>query len=481
MKMLFIPFIALIQLSTAHAVVFTVSSAHDEGLGTLRDAIEMANLNPGEDEIVFAINAGGPQSIELNSDFPIIKDDLIIDGSTQPGYDQLPIVNINWTGTIFSIQNANVHIQGLQIGQTSGIGLQAAILVNNTKPSNITIADNIIQNKNSALIINWAAYVTIEGNFFHNVGYNDQYAVELSNIVPTLAHLPKALDYYNNIFRDCGNGLKLSEVPNLKIGNGLDTEVNINILDSDGLNNCADTALTLVNLHHAEVSALHLAFDAPTETKGVGLNVQNCHHLDLEQIHVDNRSCGIWVHGGHNNSIRCSNITTNEVGVRAINNNLEVISSNLEGNEIAIQNQSMPVQINADGNYWGQQDIQGDNYMGNVYVHNFRPEKNNCAPGGLLASTDDFLLVEESAVQFQVYPNPVVDYVQLKFENLLDSELATVQILNMNGQVVYSTTTTIENEQALTINEVDHLTPGNYLVNLQLSNGQQVTQQLIKQ
>lgn len=481
MKILFLSFVVLIPLVQLQAVVFTVSSAKDAGLGTLRDAIEMANLNPGEDEIVFAIDAGGAQTIELASDFPIIVDDLFIDGSTQTGFDQLPIININWTGTIFSIQNANVHIQGLQIGQASGIGRQAAILVNNTRPSNITISDNIIQNKSSALSINWAAYVTIEGNFFHQVGYHGAYVLELNNIVPTLAHLPKALDYYNNIFRNCGNGIRLSNIPNLVIGNGLTTEANINILDSDGLNNCTDTVLSLVDIHYAKISALNLAFDDPTVIQGLGLNLQNCHHLALEQLQVYSRQCGIWVNGGHNNAIYCSNISKNAIGIRTIHNNLEVTNSNLEGNDLAIQNQSMPVQISANNNYWGLTTQASDNYMGNVDVNDFSVQKSNCLPQKILASTDDFMLVEKATIDVQVYPNPVVDHVQLKFLNLLAEESATIQILTMSGQIVYSTTTAISNEQVLSIDELGHLATGNYLVNLQLSNGEQLTQQLIKQ
>lgn len=481
MKTLLFSVIILIPLVNAQAVVFTVSSAKDAGLGTLRDAIEMANLNPGEDEIVFAIDAGGAQSIELASDFPIIVDDLLIDGSSQAGFDQLPIVTINWTGTIFSIQNANVQIQGLQLGQASGIGQQPAIWVNNTRPSNINISDNIIRNKSSALVINWAAYVTIAGNFFHQVGYHGAYVLELNNIVPTLAHLPKALDYYNNIFRNCGNGIRLSNIPNLAIGNGLETDVNINILDSDGLNNCVDTALSLVNIHYAKISALGLSFDTPNKTKGVGLNLQNCRHLELEQLQISNRACGIWMNGGHNNNIYCSNITANKIGVRAIHNNLAITNSNLEGNVLAIQNQSMPVQIDANNNYWGLTNQASDNHVGNVVANDFCPQKNSCIPQNLLASAnDDFRLVEESSIDFQAYPNPVVDHVQLKFQNLLASELATIQIMSMSGQLVYSTTTTIENEQALHIYELGHLATGTYLLNLQLSNGTQITQQLIK-
>jgi hypothetical protein len=90
----------------ARAQTFTVVSSDDVADGTcpsetcnLRQAINSANASPGLDRIVFAIPPGGSQSIHLTRGLPPIVDPVEIDGSTQPGYDGVPLVEIDGTTT----------------------------------------------------------------------------------------------------------------------------------------------------------------------------------------------------------------------------------------------------------------------------------------------------------------------------------------------------------------------------------------------
>lgn len=63
---------------------FTVTTADDDGAGSLRDAITQANARPGLDAIEFAIGGGGTyQEIFLQSQLPLVTDPITIDGSTQ--------------------------------------------------------------------------------------------------------------------------------------------------------------------------------------------------------------------------------------------------------------------------------------------------------------------------------------------------------------------------------------------------------------
>ncbi len=77
----------------AHAATFTVTTANDAGAGSLRQAILDANTNAGPDTIDFNI-AGGLSILPL-SPFPDINEPVEIDGSTQPGYSNVPLVEVN--------------------------------------------------------------------------------------------------------------------------------------------------------------------------------------------------------------------------------------------------------------------------------------------------------------------------------------------------------------------------------------------------
>ncbi|HEX8617744.1 MAG TPA: Calx-beta domain-containing protein [Thermoanaerobaculia bacterium] len=87
--------LALIALPLS-AATFTVTNTSDAGAGSLRQAILDANANAGLDTIAFSIGAG-QQTIEPLSLLPIITDPANIDGTTQPGYAGVPLIEINGT------------------------------------------------------------------------------------------------------------------------------------------------------------------------------------------------------------------------------------------------------------------------------------------------------------------------------------------------------------------------------------------------
>jgi|GEM_PF-3351920 len=75
---------------------YSVTSIFDVGDGTLRQAIINANNNPGLDNIFFNI-ASGAQSLTPNSEYPELTSPVNIDGTTQPGFEGRPIIEINGT------------------------------------------------------------------------------------------------------------------------------------------------------------------------------------------------------------------------------------------------------------------------------------------------------------------------------------------------------------------------------------------------
>jgi CSLREA domain-containing protein len=64
---------------------------------TLRDAILAANEHPGLDTIEFDIPGGGVQTIKLHSNLPAIIDPVVIDATTQPGYQGMPLIALDGT------------------------------------------------------------------------------------------------------------------------------------------------------------------------------------------------------------------------------------------------------------------------------------------------------------------------------------------------------------------------------------------------
>lgn len=62
-----------------------VTTTADDGAGSLRQAIQCANSNPGRDIITFAIPGTGPHVIQLQSELPFITDPVTVDGFSQAG------------------------------------------------------------------------------------------------------------------------------------------------------------------------------------------------------------------------------------------------------------------------------------------------------------------------------------------------------------------------------------------------------------
>jgi hypothetical protein len=107
---------------------FVVTSINDNGPGTLRDAIQAANAQPGLDQISFQIPGSGAHAIALASALPNISDSVVIDGTTQPGYAGTPIIELpgvlvgpNATG--LTIQANGCTVKGLVIDRFSADGI----------------------------------------------------------------------------------------------------------------------------------------------------------------------------------------------------------------------------------------------------------------------------------------------------------------------------------------------------------------------
>ncbi len=111
---------------TAPLMTFTVMNANGTGMGSFREAIDLANMNPGLDNIVFMAGAG-PITINPGTVLPGITEAVLLDGESQPGSSGFPIVQITGAGVVgpaLTITGGNTTIRGFVInGFTGGAGI----------------------------------------------------------------------------------------------------------------------------------------------------------------------------------------------------------------------------------------------------------------------------------------------------------------------------------------------------------------------
>lgn len=123
---------------------FTVLNTMDSGAGSLRQAITDANANlngANADEIHFAIPTSDPgydvvtgaYSIRPGSALPLITDPLVIDGWTQPGWNRVPIIELEGS-------NIAASVSGLTIGTNSPDSTIRGLVVNRFLRSQIEVA-----------------------------------------------------------------------------------------------------------------------------------------------------------------------------------------------------------------------------------------------------------------------------------------------------------------------------------------------------
>ncbi len=115
-RMLFSVCLLIGVAGVAQANTFTVTKTADTNDGvcdadcSLREAINAANNNPGQDTIAFSIGSGAKTIMPLSS--LTISESAIIDGTTQPGFAGMPIIELSGV-------NAGANVTGLRLNGDS--------------------------------------------------------------------------------------------------------------------------------------------------------------------------------------------------------------------------------------------------------------------------------------------------------------------------------------------------------------------------
>lgn len=116
------------SLAPLAAATFTVTNANDSGLGSLRQAITDANSAGGSNTIAFQITGSPPFTINVLSALPAINGPLWLDATTQSGYVNKPVIELNGASAGSSVvglrAGANTTIRGLAINRFDADGIR---------------------------------------------------------------------------------------------------------------------------------------------------------------------------------------------------------------------------------------------------------------------------------------------------------------------------------------------------------------------
>src|SRR5437763_3382393 len=111
------------------ASTFVVNNTNDSGPGSLRQAITDANANPGTDLVTFNIGSG-LQTIAPTSLLPDITDPVVIDGTTQPGYSGVPLIELSGVNApslpnvgLLTIKGGNTTIRALIVNHNKDFAI----------------------------------------------------------------------------------------------------------------------------------------------------------------------------------------------------------------------------------------------------------------------------------------------------------------------------------------------------------------------
>lgn len=258
----------------------TVESNEDVGPGTLRQAILDANQLPGADEIVFNLPVEGLE-IRPDSPLPEIVDSLFLDATTQPGYQDVPIVTLT----------------GIGLPQSDASGLVIAA------PS-VTVRGFVIGAfPHAGILVKEAVGARVEGNF---IGTNGNGSLQgRQNVGVHLFHSTNSV---------VGGA---AEAGNVISGNA---EVGVKVWGERATNNRiqGNRIGTDASGSYAVPNQLGVLIAATASENFVGINAAGSLDAQLGNLISGNSLRGVEVNKASSNVIAGNFIGTNEDGLAAI-------------------------------------------------------------------------------------------------------------------------------------------------------------------
>lgn len=209
-------------LVPARAATFTVRNTDDSGPDSLRQAILDSNASLAPDTIAFDIQGVGVHTIRPLSELPRLTGPTIIDGATQPGYANKPLVELTGdnagpvNGLWFSAGTDGSTIRGLVINGFAG---RALVILSG---HNHVVANYIGTNAaGSAASPNWGA-MEISGGAGNVIGGTSSGSGNLLQTPIDLFNAPGTLIAGNLIGTNATGTTPVGEVYDLFVGPGSD-------------------------------------------------------------------------------------------------------------------------------------------------------------------------------------------------------------------------------------------------------------------
>jgi|GEM_PF-3083384 len=309
------------MLSSEASAAFTpqlkiclVTTNTDAGAGSLRDAIDKANLNQCN-LIQFAIPGSGVAQIRTSSELPIITTPLlIIDGTSQAGY-------VTGSPTVAVINNATYGFNGQNGDQLDIYGMQLvnfgiAITITNSKI--VDVNDNIIQD-----FTDTGLKVTTTAFKYGNVLNNTFKATNPANTAISLSGTNEIsitknrISGFQNIGIDTkGNNQKI--INNRIVSTDSITSVGISVNNSSGVLVQQDTigqAGTGIRITNGNGNQIE------SNTIGLTDSTSRANKLVVKNF-------GISVTGSNNCNIVTNTLTGNAIGISVANSKAYYVYSN---------------------------------------------------------------------------------------------------------------------------------------------------------
>jgi len=336
----------------APANIYTVDNLVDENDGvytagrlSLREAITLANASSGADLIKFNTSfASGPGllTIQLVNALPAITGTVIIDGTSQPGYQGTPLINIHGNSLAqFGLDISNAANVGTVVKGLKFSGIRDTIIrVNNVdmvrledldlsdapnipNPTNYTAVGISAENGSDNIVISG---VNASGMYLGGIRISNSNSPTIKNNVLKSADVSSNGAIYlssvyaigvgavsGNQFAGSSYGLRIENgMSGLLIGDESVTGANIVIEDgTSGMTSVTSRALYLNNVDYVTIDDVDFSYELPARSGEAVRAVSNSDYLTVRNSNLANRVNGVYVTGGTRDLIVTNNNFTN--------------------------------------------------------------------------------------------------------------------------------------------------------------------------
>ncbi|MCP3956603.1 MAG: CSLREA domain-containing protein, partial [bacterium] len=373
---------------------------------TLRAAIEEANALAGSETIVFDIGGGGAQTITLGSVLPTISGDLVIDGSTQPGFMGTPLITVDANGlggAAMSVFSTSVTLRDFRISNSASIHLQLHTVSSSTVdgldlpgPGSgtalrvISCDDLTIQNvtvtgrTGRGIDVSGGSDVRILNNDLTGTGSNGNPALTLLNVAA--GTLPQGIQVSGNDFSGTATALAINSIDDVIISDGTVAGTDVTLEDSSGIGVASWISVLLTASDNATIDSVDLS------GSGTGTGIETLtgsDNLTVQNVTIRDRGTGIRLQLGATATVSCSAILDNATGVEAANSQtgVQLVNNHFQFNSGDAVDNNTATQVDAENNFWGAAGGPGttgaDTVSGTVDTVPFLAASPACVPAKL--------------------------------------------------------------------------------------------------